>query len=101
MAEQNKRRYTNLKEIGPIIEEMFSQGKTKSEIARELGLPGKETVKGYLKRRRKAKNQATHCQKGRSRKRPLTEMEALKKENKHLQMEVELLRSFIQEVERR
>lgn len=101
MPETKKRSYTHVKELGPIIEEMFAEGRTKKAIAEELGLPGKETVKGYLKRRRKAKGHIPQGKGGRARKRPLTNLEALEKENKRLQMEVELLRSFIQEPERR
>ena len=100
MSEDGKRRYTRVKELGPVIEEMFVQGKTKREIAEELGLPSKETVKDYLKRRRRTQERLTQGQRGRPRERPITEMEQLQKENKRLQMEVELLRSFLQEIER-
>jgi transposase len=100
MSEQKTRRYTHVKELGPRIEEMFAEGRTKSEIAQELGLPGKETVKGYLKRRRKSKEHAPQIRRGRPRKKAITSLAELERENKRLQMEVELLRSFIQEVER-
>jgi transposase-like protein len=102
MSEEGKRRYTHVKELGPIIEAMYAKGRTRREIAEELGLPGKETVKEYLKRSRRMKRKSfVPSRKGRSRTRPITEVAELQRENKRLQMEVDLLRSFLQEVERR
>jgi len=100
MSPEKKRGYTHVKELGPIIEELFAQGRTKREIADELGLPGKETVKEYLKRKRRAEKQPPKGRPGRPRTRPITEAEELRRENQRLQMELELLRSFLYEVER-
>lgn len=100
MSTEKKRVYTHVKELGPIIEEMFARGRTRREIAEALGLPGKDRVKEYLKRRRRAKETLTIKDRGRPRKRPLTELEALQRENKRLQMENELLRSFLEDTER-
>lgn len=101
MSTEKKRVYTHVKELGPIIEEMFAQGRTRREIAEALDLPGKDTVKEYLKRRRRAKERLSRKDKGRPRKKPQTELEALQRENKRLQMENELLRSFLQDTEGR
>lgn len=101
MSQEKKRVYTHVKELGPIIEEMFALGRTRREIADELGLPGKETVKEYLKRKRRTEKQLPKGRPGRPRQRPITETEELRKENQRLQMELELLRSFLQDTERR
>jgi transposase len=102
MSEQKKRPYTHVKELGPVIEAMHAAGRTRREIAEALGLPGKETVKEYLKRKnRSLRKGKLPTKRGRPRKKPLTSMEELERENKRLQMELELLRAFIQEVERR
>ncbi len=100
MSTEKKRRYTHVKELRTIIEERVAQGRTKREIAEELGLPGKETVRAYLKRKRKAQKAETAGREGRPKKKPINELVALQRENQRLRMEVELLRSFHQESER-
>lgn len=101
MSAKKKRVYTHVKELGLIIEEMFTQGRTRREIAEELGLPGKETVKEYLKRKRRSEKRPPKGRPGRPRTRPITETEELRRENQRLKMELELLRSFLQDTEGR
>lgn len=101
MLPEKTRVYTHIKELGPIIDVMFAQGRTRREIAEELGLPGKETVKEYLKRKRRAEKRPPKTNSGRPRKSAITETEELRRENQRLQMELDLMRSFLHETEGR
>ena len=93
----SKRRYTNMVVLLPIIESMLASGMTHKQIEEELGLEGDRPVHNLLKRqRRKA---AKGIPKYRSRKPPKT-LQDYKYENKRLKMEVELLRDFLQSMER-
>ena len=81
----------------PIIESMLASGMTHKQIEEELGLEGARPIHNLLKRqRRKA---AKGIPKYRSRKPPKT-LQDYKYENKRLKMEVELLRDFLQSMER-
>ena len=93
----SKRRYTNMVALLPIIESMLASGMTHKQIEEELGLEGDRPIHNLLKRqRRKA---AKGIPKYRSRKPPKT-LQEYKYENKRLKMEVELLRDFLQSMER-
>ena len=93
----SKRRYTNMVALLPIIESMLASGMTHRQIEEELGLEGDRPIHNLLKRqRRKA---AKGIPKYRSRKLPKT-LQDYKYENKRLKMEVELLRDFLQSMER-
>ena len=93
----SKRRYTNMVALLPIIESMLASGMTHRQIEEELGLEGDRPIHNLLKRqRRKA---AKGMPKYRSRKPPKT-LQDYKYENKRLKMEVELLRDFLQSMER-
>ena len=93
----SKRRYTNMVALLPIIESMLDSGMTHKQIEEELGLEGDRPIHNLLKRqRRKA---AKGIPKYRSRKPPKT-LQDYKYENKRLKMEVELLRDFLQSMER-
>ena len=94
----SKRRYTNMVALLPIIESMLASGMTHKQIEEELGLEGDRPIHNLLKRqRRKA---AKGIPKYRSRKPPKT-LQDYKYENKRLKMEVELLRDFLQSMERK
>ena len=93
----SKRRYTNMVALLPIIESMLASGMTHKQIEEELGLEGDRPIHNLLKRqRRKA---AKGIPEYRSRKPPKT-LQDYKYENKRLKMEVELLRDFLQSMER-
>ena len=93
----NKRRYTNMIALLPVIEGMLATGMSHKEIEDELGLEGDRPVHNLLKRqRRKA---AKGIPKFRGRK-PAKTLQEYKYENKRLKMEVELLRDFLQSIER-
>ena len=93
----SKRRYTNMVALLPVIESMLASGMTHKQIEEELGLEGDRPIHNLLKRqRRKA---AKGIPKYRSRKPPKT-LQDYKYENKRLKMEVELLRDFLQSIER-
>ena len=93
----SKRRYTNMVVLLPIIESMLASGMTHKQIEEELGLEGDRPIHNLLKRqRRKA---AKGIPEYRSRKPPKT-LQDYKYENKRLKMEVELLRDFLQSMER-
>ena len=93
----SKRRYTNMMALLPIIEQMLASGMSHSQIEEELGLEGDRPVHNLLKRqRRKA---AKGIPKFRGRK-PAKTLQEYKYETKRLKMENELLRDFLQSMER-
>ena len=49
----NKRRYTKIQELFPVIEQMLEAGMTHRQIEDELGLTGDRPVHNLLKRQRK------------------------------------------------
>ena len=93
----SKRRYTKIQELLPVIEQMLEAGMSHRQIEEELGLEGDRPIHNLLKRqRRKA---VKGLPKFRSRK-PARTLQEYKYENRRLKMEVELLRDFLQSMER-
>ena len=92
----SKRGYTHVKELLPAIQAMREQGMSQREIADYYGFKDKGVVKELLKRERR-KAQQTPKTRGRK---PAKTLQEYKYENKRLKMEVELLRDFLQSIER-
>ena len=87
-----------IKQYGPRMEELRREGKTIRAIATEVGLKY-EQVKEYFKRTRKEQRKRGYP---RSRKDDaLKTNQALRSELKSLRMEVELLRDFLDAIERK
>ena len=89
------RKYTNIKAREKEILALREAGKTRQEIADELGLTKAqimEWVKRYNRRQKSEKEGRLPRKKGRPRTRPLTAEEEIKQ----LRMENELLRDFLQ-----
>ena len=97
MARKNGR----IKEREEEILALREAGRTRQEIANELGLT-KEQIKEWVKRynRRQAEQEEGKVPKVRGRK-PAVTLAEYKYENKRLQMENELLRNFLQLAGRR
>ena len=91
-----KRRYTHMKALEWRLVELREAGKTRQEIADELGFT-KEQIKDWVKRYNKRKIQQPK-QRGRK---PAVTLSEYKYENKRLKMENELLRDFLQLAGRR
>ena len=86
-----------VKQHGPQIEEMKRQGHTRKEIAQAMGLKP-EQIKEYLKRER-----ANQRKRGYPRSKKAVSQktnEQLRSELKRLRMEVDLLRDFLDAMER-
>jgi transposase len=85
------------------IKGMVKQGKTQKEIAEHFGLKDRFVIHQILKRDRKKEKEIliVPYRKGRPRKNAPESLQALLKENKQLRMENELMRSFLQELERK
>ena len=96
-----KRDWTNIRMHEEKIREMRTQGKTRQEIADELGLT-KQQIKNWIWRsnRKAAREAAGIPPKQRGRKAAVT-LEEYKYENKRLKMENELLRDFLRAAGRR
>ena len=87
-----------IKQYGPRMEELKREGKTIREIAADVGLKH-EQVKGYFKRTRKEQRKRGYP---RSRKNDASKTnQALRSELKSLRMELELLRDFLDAIERK
>ena len=87
-----------IKQYGPQMEELRREGKTIREIATAVGLKY-EQVKEYFKRTRKEQRKRGYP---RSRKDDAHKTnQALRSELKSLRMEVELLRDFLDAIERK
>ena len=99
----SRRKYTHVQVMEKQIVTMREAGKTRQEIADELGLE-KEQIKNWVARynRRKADllQGLLTKPKGRPRKRPLTTEEDYTRTISRLQMENKLLRDFLQSTER-
>ena len=93
-----KRRYTKIQALLPVIEAKLSEGKSQREIERELGLEGDRPIHNLLRRERK--KEICGIPKARGRK-PAKTLAEYKYENKRLKMENELLRDFLQSTERK
>ena len=97
----SKREYTHVQALLPDIKAMVEEGKTQREIAEHYGFKDKSIVKGLLKRERKKQiQQFQRVPKQRGRK-PAKTLQEYKYENKRLKMENELLRDFLQSMERK
>lgn len=93
-----KRRYTKIQALLPVIEAKLAEGQSQREIERELGLEGDRPIHNLLKRERK--KEVRGMPKARGRKTAKT-LEEYKYKNKRLKMENELLRDFLQFTERK
>ena len=90
------------KEILPKVLELEEQGYTHKKVAEELGYTRKQ-IKGLMKRYHKNQRKLPDvpAKRGRPRTRPMTAQEELATRIKQLEMENELLRSFLQAAGRR
>ena len=87
------RKYEKVRELLPVVQRLQAEGKTRKEIARELGLQNERTVKDLLYRARHKQEKAIPKQRGRK---PAKTLAEYKYENKRLKMENKLLRDFLQ-----
>lgn len=94
----SKRRYTKIQVLLPTIERMIEAGMSHKEIEEELGLEGDRPVHNLLKRQRRKAAKGTSKLRGRK---PAKTLQEYKYENKQLKMENDLLRDFLQSVERK
>ena len=90
------RKYEKVRELLPVVQRLQAEGKTRKEIARELGLQNERTVKDLLYRARHKREKAIPKQRERK---PAKTLAEYKYENKRLKMENELLRDFLQSIE--
>ena len=81
----------------PTIEQMLASGMSHREIEEELGLEGDRPVHNLLKRQRRKAAKGVPKFRGRK---PAKTLQEYKHENKRLKMENELLRDFLQSMER-
>jgi hypothetical protein len=81
----------------PIIEQMLASGMSHSQIEEELGLEGDRPVHNLLKRQRQKAAKGVPKFRGRK---PAKTLQEYKYETKRLKMENELLRDFLQSMER-
>ena len=90
-----------IKQYGPRMEELKREGKTNREIATDVGLKY-EQVNNYFKRTRRKQRKQSKRGFPRSRKDDaLKTNRELRSELKSLRMEVELLRDFLDAIERK
>lgn len=92
------RKYEKVKRLLPVIQQLRAEGKTRKEIAKELGLQSERVVKDLLCRARHKPEKAIPKQRGRK---PAKTLAEYKYENRRLRMENELLRDFLQSIERK
>ena len=92
-----KRTWTNMEAAAPTIMEMRKKGYTRQQIADALGM-NMVQIKNWINRtnRREQKLPSIPRQKGRPRKRPVSEPQAMALRIRELEREVELYRSFLQ-----
>lgn len=93
-----KRRYTKIQALLPVIEAKLAEGQSQREIERDLGLEGDRPIHNLLKRERKKEVRGIPKARGRK---PAKTLAEYKYENKRLKMENELLRDFLQSTERK
>ena len=93
----SKRRYTKIQELLPVIERMLEAGMSHRQIEEELGLQGDRPIHNLLKRQRRKAVKGLPKFRGRK---PAKTLQEYKYENRRLKMEVELLRDFLQSMER-
>lgn len=94
----SKRSYTHVQALLPEIQAKVESGQTQREIAEYYGFKDKAVVKRLLARERKKQIQGVPKQRGRK---PAKTLSEYKYENKRLRMENELLRDFLQSIERK
>ena len=94
----NKRRYTKMVALLPVIEGMMAAGMSHREIEDELGLEGDRPIHNLLKRQRRKATKGMPKFRGRK---PAKTLQEYKYENKQLKMEVKLLQDFLQSTERK
>ena len=92
------RKYEKVKRLLPVIQQLRAEGKTRKEIAKELGLQSERVVKDLLCRARHKQEKAIPKQRGRK---PAKTLAEYKYENRRLRMENELLGDFLQSIERK
>lgn len=91
-----KRKWTDIRSAEPLIMQMRNEGRTRQEIADALGLE-KVQIKNWVNRY----NRSRKClfikgkRRGRPRKRPISEPEAMALRIRELERSVELYRSFL------
>ena len=93
-----KRKWTNIQKLELVIQKMQKDGRTRQEIADELGLE-KAQIKNWINRYNRRQRElptAALKQKGRPQTRTLTEAEVMALRIKELEREVELYRAFLQ-----
>ena len=99
-----KRKYTNVKVIGPEIMELREAGKTRQEIADYFGLEKKQII-NWITRHNRAQERITAGEqprpKGRPRKDGQPPHQSERKEIERLRMENKLLRDFLRFTERK
>ena len=93
-----KRKYTKMQALLPVIEAKIAEGKSQREIEKELGLEGDRPIHNLLKRQRRKVERGIAKFRGRK---PAKTLQEYKYENKRLKMENELLRDFLQSTERK
>lgn len=91
------RKWTDVQSVELIIIQMRKEGRTRQEIADALGFE-KVQIKNWINRynRKQTKLPMSPKRKGRPRKSPLNEQEAMVLRIKELEREVELYKSFLQ-----
>ena len=94
----SKRGYTHVQALLPAIMKMVENGMTQREIAEYYGFKDQGVVKKLLMRERKKQLQGIPKQRSRK---PAKTLQEYKYENKRLKMENELLRDFLQSIERK
>lgn len=91
------RKYEKVQELLPKIKKMKDEGFTHCKIADTLGLEGEKVVRNLLYREQHKELSGVPKKRGRK---PAKTLQEYKYENKRLQMENELLRDFLSELER-
>lgn len=86
------RKYEKVKDLIPMVLSMVEEGKTRQEIADDLGLENIKVVDNLLYRARHPKTSSPPKSRGRK---PAKTLQEYKYENKRLKMENELLRDFL------
>jgi len=89
-----KRKYTHIKLQEQRIIELRQTGRTRQEIADELGFT-KDQIKGWIKRHNKHIAETGSCLPKQRGRKPAITLNEYKYENKRLKMENELLRDFL------
>ena len=91
------RKWTDIQSAEQAIIQMRKDGRTRQEIADELGFE-KVQIKNWINKynRRQAKLSILPKRKGRPRKKPIDEQYAMQLRIKELEREVELYQSFLQ-----